>query len=417
MIQRYVLDSDSRLIFFHVPKTAGVTVRNTIGNRFSEAETLHILNPRAYLEEHPGSEVEAALSRHRFIHGHFDLSFLRYVREPVYKMVLVREPVARICSLYWFLRGHSLDKYAGPEDARKRIWYAQNTSFEDFVGLDEPELIALSNYQVRFLAGRIADARGKASGERELVDAQRNLEGLEYFGITDRMRESVDLLCYQFGLFPVRDIMRLNATPGGYEAEISSSARARIVERNEWDIALYRHAFARFEERYRGMIGQMLEEQSNQDRAHRKGEAGQRVILTMDQAIDGDGWYNRETDGNGVTWRFTGPGSVSTLMLSLAWAARIRCTVHIYHAVSRLALDSLEVRVNGVPVPLETAGQENTGIVRTGIVPANALRREDTSLKVEFCVAAVARPVDVSPGSADCRLLGVAVSRLELVPE
>lgn len=417
MIQRYKIGKESRIIFFHVPKTGGVTIRNTIGNKFAEVETYHVINPRGYIKDHPESEIMSILSGHRFIYGHFDLGFLRYVREPVYKMMLLREPIKRIWSLYRFLKAHDLNTFSGPEDAKKRIWYAQTHSFDEFVVLDAPELAGLSNYQVRFMSGTLDDNRGGKIDACDLERAKENIGRLEYFGITDRMRESVDLMCYQFSLFPVRDVMHLNATPQNDERrEITVSERDRISERNAWDIEFYAYARDLFGQRYNDMVQQMLEDRFVADRRNNKGDSPDSVILTMDQPFDGDGWYNRESNEKGVIWRFTGPGSVSTLMFRLARAVDMRCTLHIYHAVSQRALDGLKVMVNGDRIQMGVAGQEDAGIILTGIVPKQVLEAGAGLAKVEFHVEDVARPVDIDPANADARLLGVALSGFSLVP-
>ena len=133
--------------------------------------------------------------------------------------------------------------------------------------------------------------------------------------------------------------------------------------------------------------------------------------FTFAQPIHGAGWeLRRQLRRSWFAW--TGSHARLELTTELAGAALLR--VHVEHLVRAEALDGLQMRVNGCPAKWHTTGRQ-APLVLEARVPAEALARPGR-VTLEFQLAKTFRPRDVHAGSHDDRSLGIAVSRIELVP-
>lgn len=134
----------------------------------------------------------------------------------------------------------------------------------------------------------------------------------------------------------------------------------------------------------------------------------------FDHRLHGLGWHLLERDGE--TWfRWTGPEKDS--WLDLGWrgdgGALLRC--RILHAIAPRVLESLQVRVNNQPVPLQWR-QEGRFVEIQGKVSADLLKTGEDRVRISFHVAEVLRPCDLQASSADTRSLGVAIAGISLTP-
>ncbi len=134
----------------------------------------------------------------------------------------------------------------------------------------------------------------------------------------------------------------------------------------------------------------------------------------LDQPLYGLGWHLPECD-NDIWFRWTGPETNS--WLDLDWKqpgdGLLRC--QILYAIAPHVLESLQIRVNGHPIPL--LWQNNSHLVEVeGRVPAEVFQQTQGWARVSFHVAETLRFCDLQPTSNDTRQLGLAISRISLVP-
>lgn len=134
--------------------------------------------------------------------------------------------------------------------------------------------------------------------------------------------------------------------------------------------------------------------------------------FSLDQPVNGLGWHLAEADG-GVRFRWTGPEENS--WLDFDWQRTgdglLRC--RILAAVSSSVLESLEIQVNALPIPLSWK-KEGRLIEVKGIVPGEVFLQTPGRARISFHVAETLRFCDLHASSNDTRRLGLAISHISL---
>jgi hypothetical protein len=150
-------NTDSKLIYWHMPKTGGISAREMISKFF------HPLQIAKLEEEPPKNESKLAgknsrdYNYFRFYSKHFsyqEFTTLASYEPNARKMISFRAPEARLVSLYWFLR--SIYSVATPpfdQAAKASI----GSSLDEFFASENPNIINIvDNYYVRSLTGLYA---------------------------------------------------------------------------------------------------------------------------------------------------------------------------------------------------------------------------------------------------------------------
>ena len=97
-----------RIIFLHLPKTAGQSVHAALTESFGS----EVICP-ARVNEQLCVMSRTELARYQVFSGHFDWSLLDCLPGPKYVFTILRDPLERILSFYFYLRG----KASGMEQA------------------------------------------------------------------------------------------------------------------------------------------------------------------------------------------------------------------------------------------------------------------------------------------------------------
>jgi hypothetical protein len=172
------------------------------------------------------------------VHRFYDVEQPRY-------FVMLREPVDRAASYYYFVRqSMRSDSYSHPalEDATK---YTLAEFYE------RPEY---QNIQTRYIAGveweyagRYLDLNGKM-GKLALQRAKSNLtKKYEAFGLKERFEESAELMASRLGVevsVPEKKYKSTRNRP--MVSDLSDATRRSLRQANALDVALYEFARVRF---------------------------------------------------------------------------------------------------------------------------------------------------------------------------
>jgi len=217
------------IIFLHLPKTGGVTLRRALKWKYApemlNVETL--TKPAETLAGVPLSERRNA----RVVTGHLHYGVHHYIPQQCEYITLLREPIARVVSYYYYILGH-------PKHWRHAELVRSGISLEEFVRTSTER--GVENDQTRMLAGRGAGELDSGSLGRDALDeAKRNLGSFLVVGLTERFDESFILIRRALGWkFPLYVTANVATRP----KPASATALESIRERNQLDLELYDHA-------------------------------------------------------------------------------------------------------------------------------------------------------------------------------
>jgi hypothetical protein len=228
------------VIFLHIPKTGGVTLRSALRVRHpSELLNISTLDspprptPLEALEEVPLSARREA----RVIVGHLAYGAHEYIPRPCEYVTLLRDPVARVISYYYYVLDH-------PKHWFHDELVRSNMTLEEFIRSSRDP--GVDNDQTRRISGRgTHELMTRGQGREALDEAKRNLERFSLVGLTERFDESFILLRRRLGWkLPLYVTANVSRRP----KPASEGAVSLIRERNELDLELYAFAHKLFSE-------------------------------------------------------------------------------------------------------------------------------------------------------------------------
>jgi hypothetical protein len=250
----------ARLIFLHIPKTAGSTLRKIIGEQYRENEILKCYYHKQGLSLEKALDDVKALPEERanqikIILGHLGFGVHERLPWPCSYMTILRDPVDRVVSGYYHILRDDCHQYQG---------LVRNMTLKEYVSSNQLRseaarinaVNALDNFQTRLLSGAVVRAElsrvtadyGECSIEM-LQLAKANLRNhFVAVGISERFDESLKLFGKVLG-WPSIYYVKANVGWNRNRKEEISSDTLRCIEKyNELDIELYRYARQMFEE-------------------------------------------------------------------------------------------------------------------------------------------------------------------------
>ena len=211
-----------KLVFIHIPKTAGTSLRLLLESNYKETERVGI-----YSRENLDLKLKEALENPRIkcIYGHFEL-------RPIIKnsnahiITMLRTPIERSQS-------HFLHYQRSITTKHQELFSNVHTP-EDFSKLRQS-----NNRQTAYLGGYILDF----IDESVYQNALQNLDRLDAVGFTEYYAASIAYFGDQFGW---KNTLVEHHNSGGKKKEVA--AKAVWESMNEYDLPLYDQAVARFAE-------------------------------------------------------------------------------------------------------------------------------------------------------------------------
>jgi hypothetical protein len=237
-----------RIFFMHVSKTAGVSVSSFLSSIFRPDEICP--TPIDGVWTHSPSDV----AQYRLFLGHFCHDFIDGFQGEKIRLIMVRDPHARLVSLYDFWRSYSWDfvRTALPPLPMNGPAVAKSCSFGEFLTAKNPFVKQhVCNPVARQLLG--TRSTGVTMNEGNAIDLSiRRLESFDWIGVSESFRASIHMLSELLGCSAPPTDIRLNGT---YDVDCLGPNR-ELVDRTEpspeeadlmrevsrLDRAIYQHA-------------------------------------------------------------------------------------------------------------------------------------------------------------------------------
>ena len=261
--------------FFHVEKCGGVALMRWLAPQFHPAQIdpdpVRAAPPHQFVRAVSGavSGCGIEVARYRLIWGHYDLAaFERFgsgrFGSGRFVFTLLREPRARLVSLYHYWRSVRPERLADPA-GDPIVGVAQRCDLLGFLQSDHPLLRDyIDNVYARRLTGRYATGETvdalRADREGTLAAAEAALARLDFVGITERLDESASRLAALTGAAAPTANLRANvaeenhADPSGWfrpveRQAVSAEVEAALDRLTDLDSVIYAHALSSFEKR------------------------------------------------------------------------------------------------------------------------------------------------------------------------
>lgn len=228
----------SKLLFVHIPKTAGTSFLSILNKTFSHERVFHVAGGSERLASSYYRQTGNILSTLEdviidncdLIYGH--MPFLNNSRFSKFSPItFLRDPVRRVVSDF---------RYTVSTPKNPLFHIVRNMSLSDYVSRNSD--LHLDNLQVRLISG-------KTSGDIGIMDVEKAFENLKsrfsFFGFTERFAHSLVMFRDLMGMEKIL-IPRLNVTKGD-KPDFGSGEIEAVKSYNRWDIELYKLALEEFE--------------------------------------------------------------------------------------------------------------------------------------------------------------------------
>jgi Galactose-3-O-sulfotransferase len=233
--------NDLPVIFLHIGKTAGSTLRTILSRHYTRQETFRVY-PTVYYDnlETLTSLPASRRGEIRLLMGHVPFGIHEHLPAPATYITMLREPVDRVMSLYYFAR-------RVPEHYLHQPILRGNLDIERFVsdGLSWE----MDNGQLRVLTGHVHDIEIGGCKRTLLDEAKRNVsQHFSVVGFSERFDESVLVTKRRLGWKGWPVYRKRNVTVGRRTTDrLSKSELAAIRKYNELDEELYDWVSAKFQ--------------------------------------------------------------------------------------------------------------------------------------------------------------------------
>lgn len=468
MIQEIDIQPADRVVFIHIPKTAGITFSTFLHPLLAQLPWCPVIVPEN-LVEIPYSKI----LQYKLFTGHFRYRLLeRIFPSGFISLTFLREPVSRTISHYKYLlrqetfgihpwgdaelnqiKNMTLEEYVSNEQLHLAVDIVNLQT--GFLGgfespqelmFDSTETVASIAERLRALSARINTkptslAERRPIGPENLKIAKKRLEQVGFFGLTERFQDSLFLLCFIFGWPPILDALRLNHRPDAETGStIDSDTLKQIQNKVALDLELYQFAQELFEQRFNEMTQLLLERytnhatEMNQPRSKeliytllqkhyeaRRNQRNQTVLKNIGRiylhrpslhAEGSFGWHIAETFPEDGPAAWSGPGRESGFDLPCPRGGNLQVSFRILMALEHDSIKNLSLTINNVIIRLQCKTDARGAFIFTGDVPPQAVT--GPFLHLVFSVPRTIAPCDITPDNKDARQLGILLNWVKL---
>ncbi|MDM5225448.1 sulfotransferase family 2 domain-containing protein [Cytobacillus sp. NJ13] len=220
---------DRLLIFMHIPKTGGMTLKRIIKRQYPDNMILKDITD-GKIQEFKEKLEERDF---KFVFGHLSFGLHLHTTKQCTYITMLREPIDRVISMYYYVLGKEKHPLHG---------IVKGLSFEEF--LDHPDL---KNHTNNMQTKRALGKNSLITTDLEL--AKLNL--LNHFtviGITEMFDDSIKLMKEKLNWNDISYVRKNKTKKRLSKDELGQRIISKITENNELDIELYNWAKNKLEE-------------------------------------------------------------------------------------------------------------------------------------------------------------------------
>jgi len=222
-------------LFNHIPKCGGLSYRALLEDLFGKDRVTHIsINREEEYNPNPADYL-----KYPVLMGHFGVRWNDIIGPGRQWMTVLREPVDRVASTYYFWRHNAP---LSPESPW--LYLAQTKSLNDYVRSGHYAVRkGIQNFQTRQLADEVRWRYRRFSDRDALEVAKENLGRFGFIGFYEEFGPSVERMCKFLGTASPSAIPHVNPTSKRLSVdEIPKSTIDAIMELNRSDLELYAYA-------------------------------------------------------------------------------------------------------------------------------------------------------------------------------
>lgn len=228
--------SEPLVIFVHIPKTAGRTLRAIIRRQYRPEEVCTTSREAGDPIQDFLALSEAEKARLRIVQGHFSYGLHEHVSRPAVYVTMLREPIARVISYYRFMCDNPNHNHHAA---------AIDLGLDGFLRSRMSK--AIDNGQLRYLAA-VEDIPFGACTDAMLDAALANLEQrFVAVGLVEAFDDSILLMRRALG-WGIPAYMPLNVSKHRVgEGRLTDETLALLRDYNRFDLQIYEYARRRFQ--------------------------------------------------------------------------------------------------------------------------------------------------------------------------